>query len=66
MVGFSSGSIINLFMSIDKEKNNTDIIFVVSDNIVKSREYMNNVNTLDFEVKFIEEEPMYVDLLIYT
>ena len=57
----------NFYSSIiDKEKNNTDIIFVVSDNIVKSREYMNNVNTLDFEVKFIEEEPMYVDLLILS
>ena len=36
------------------------------DNIIRSKEFMRMVNTHGKEVKFIEEEPMYVDLLVLS
>lgn len=51
---------------LDSEKDNYDMIYVVSDNIVKSKEFMKNINTFDKEIIFIEEEPMFVDLLILS
>jgi hypothetical protein len=51
---------------IDIEKNNTDIIYVVSDNINRSREFMEKVNSQGKELKFIEDEPMFVDLFILS
>jgi hypothetical protein len=57
----------NFYSSIiERERNNTDIIFVVSDNISRSKEFMSMVNIHGKEVKFIEEEPMYVDLLVLS
>jgi hypothetical protein len=57
----------NFYSSIiEKEKNNTDMIFVVSDNIGRSKDFMSMVNTHGKEVKFIEEEPMFVDLLVLS
>lgn len=51
---------------LETENGNYDMIYVVSDNVAKSKEFMKNVNTFDKEIKFIENEPMFVDLLILS
>jgi len=47
-------------------QNNYDIIYVVSDNITKSKEFIKTINTFDKEIKFIDNEPMFVDLMILS
>lgn len=57
----------NFYINIlELEKNNYDIIYVVSDNIAKAKEFMKNIFIFGKEIKFIEDEPMYVDLLILS
>jgi hypothetical protein len=51
---------------LNNEKNNYDLIYVVSDNIERSKEFMSNVNTFGKEILYIEDEPMFVDLLILS
>ena len=51
---------------INIEKNNFDIIYVVSDNIDKSKQFLSGIDTLGKEIKFVESEPMFIDLLILS
>jgi len=57
----------NFYIKIlELEKNNYDMIYVVSDNIPKAKEFMKTIFVFGKEIKFIEDEPMYVDLLILS
>jgi hypothetical protein len=48
------------------EKNNYDLIYIVSDNIYLAKSYVEIFN-LDVEkIRFIENEPMFVDLMILS
>lgn len=51
---------------IEIEKNNFDVIYIVSDNVAKSKEFIKNINTFDKEVVFVEDEPMFVDLILLS
>lgn len=51
---------------LHNEINNFDEIYVVSDNIDKSKNFINNIDTKNKKITFIEEEPMYVDMLILS
>lgn len=51
---------------IAKEYNNFDSIFVVSDNIEKSKSIISNLNCGNKKIYFIESEPMYVDLWVLS
>lgn len=48
------------------ERGSFDEIYIVSDNITKSKNFMCNVNTEDIPVRFIENEPMYIDMMILS
>ena len=48
------------------EKNNYDTIFIVSDNIEYAKQFMLSMNTMGKNIKFIEDEPMFVDMLILS
>jgi hypothetical protein len=51
---------------INDEKNNIDEIYIVSDNIGRSIEFVKKINTHGKTIKFIDGEPMFVDLLILS
>jgi len=51
---------------INDEKNNIDEIYIVSDNIGRSIEFVKKINTHGKKIKFIDGEPMFVDLLILS
>jgi hypothetical protein len=51
---------------ISKEWDNFDEIYVVSDNIGKAVNYIDSLNINNKVIKFIEDEPMYVDMLILS
>lgn len=51
---------------IAKEYNNFDSIFIVSDNIEKSKSIISNLNYGNKKIYFNESEPMYVDLWILS
>jgi hypothetical protein len=51
---------------ISTERNNFDKIYIVSDNINRAKEYINSLNIEDKIIEFIEDEPMYVDMLILS
>jgi len=48
------------------EKNNFDIIYIISDNIERSKSFMDNIDTFGKPIIYIENEPMFVDLLILS
>lgn len=48
------------------EKDNFDIIYVVSDNTEKARNFINNFNIDYNKITIIENEPMFVDMLILS
>lgn len=51
---------------IDIEKNNYEMIFIVSDNIEYAKQFVESMNISNKNIKFIEDEPMYVDALILS
>jgi hypothetical protein len=51
---------------INIEKNNYDTIFIVSDNIEYAKQFVSSMNTMGKNIKFIEDEPMFVDMLILS
>jgi hypothetical protein len=51
---------------LNNEINNFDEIYVVSDNIEKSKNFINNIDTKNKKITFIEKEPMYVDMLVLS
>jgi hypothetical protein len=48
------------------EENNFDLIYVVSDNPEKAKNFLTNINTNNVETIIIENEPMFVDMLILS
>lgn len=51
---------------LNLEKNNFDLIYIISDNIEKSKSFMSKIDTFGNSVVYIEGEPMFVDLLILS
>jgi hypothetical protein len=51
---------------LEIERGNFDEIYIVSDNIEKSKNFIYNFNTEGVSVTLIESEPMYVDMLILS
>jgi hypothetical protein len=51
---------------IKNENENFDEIYVVSDNIEKSKNFMDRLDIQNKKITFIENEPMYVDMLILS
>ena len=51
---------------LEIERGNFDEIYIVSDNIEKSKNFIYNFNTKGVSVKLIDGEPMYVDMLILS
>ena len=51
---------------INSEINNFDTIFVVSDNIEKSKNFIYNLGLQNKTIKIIEGEPMFVDMMILS
>jgi len=51
---------------INSEINNFDTIFVVSDNIEKSKNFIYNLGIQNKTIKIIEGEPMFVDMMILS
>jgi hypothetical protein len=51
---------------ISNEWNNFDEIYVVSDNISRAMSYIDSLNIIGKTITFIEDEPMYVDMLILS
>ena len=51
---------------ISNEWDNVDEIYVVSDNIGKAMSYIDSLNIVGKKITFIQDEPMYVDMLILS
>jgi|LakMenEpi03Aug12_release.lakeMendotaPanAssembly.Ray.scaffolds.fasta_scaffold222803_2 hypothetical protein len=51
---------------IKKEYNNFDEIYIISDNVEKSKNFIYNLDIGDKPIKVINDEPMYVDMLILS
>ena len=51
---------------IREELNNFDEIYIVSDNSEKSKKIIETFDSKDKKIKIIENEPMYVDLMILS
>lgn len=51
---------------LTEESKNFDEIYIVSDNVSKSKNYVQNFELKNKTIKFIENEPMYVDMLILS
>jgi hypothetical protein len=50
---------------LDELNDNYDMIYVLSDNILRAKEFITNFK-IDKEIKYISDEPMYVDMIILS
>jgi len=56
----------NFYLSILKNKHNDyDEVYVISDNVDRAKQFVINLE-IDKPIKFIENEPMFVDLIILS
>jgi hypothetical protein len=51
---------------LQSEENNFDLIYVVTDNPEKAKNFIPNLEIKNIETIFIENEPMFVDMLILS
>ena len=51
---------------LEIEKNDYDTIFIVSDNVEYAKQFVSSFNITNKNIRFIEDEPMFVDMMILS
>lgn len=51
---------------INHEFDNYDTIYIVSDNVQKSKNFIDNLNIKNKKIRIIEDEPMFIDMMILS